>query len=152
MKTLNLCDKAAFTLVEVALSIGVASVSLLPILALLPVGLSNAQSATMQTGAMNVIAAIAADIRITPPGTTASPRFAINQAGATARTLYFTGAGTLSAATQSLYKAVIQGVPLSAATPAVSGTMDHITITWPALAPASSFTGSVEVMVSLPQD
>jgi uncharacterized protein (TIGR02598 family) len=140
----------AFSLIEVTLAIGVASFSLISILALLPVGLNSAQSATMQTGAMNVIAAVAADIRITSPGATASPRFAINPA--TTKTLYFSQAGTLTHAGQPIYKVAIQNVQPSPATPAVSGTMDHITVTWPALAPASSATGSVDVMVSLPQD
>jgi uncharacterized protein (TIGR02598 family) len=144
-------SKAAFSLVEVTLALGVASFSLISMVALLPLGLNNAQSATMQTGAMNIIAAVAADIRITPAGTTASPRFGINPVSTT--TLFFTGAGTSTTKTQSpIYQAVIQQAVPPTGTPTVSGTMEHITVTWPPLAPPSSFTGSVEVMVSLPQD
>jgi uncharacterized protein (TIGR02598 family) len=150
MKTTRHHGNTAFSLVEVTLAIGVASFSLISMLALLPVGLNNAQSATMQTGAMNLIAAVAADIRITPPSATESPRFQINPAGAT--TKLFNRDGTISSTGQPIYKVVIQKVQPSPATPAVSGTIDHITVTWPALAPGSTSTGSVDVMVSLPQD
>jgi len=151
MKRIRHIGKAGFSLVEVSLAIGVASFSLISMVALLPVGLSNAQSATTQTGAVNVIAAIAADIRTTQSAATASPRFQINPT--TTGTLYFNGAGNNVTAAQSpLYKAVIQQIQPPAGASSINGTMDHITLTWPALAPTSNFMGSVEVMVSLPQD
>src|SRR6266480_1778259 len=62
---------SAFSLVEVTLAIGVAAVSLLVILAMLPVSVKTNQASFDQTVANSIISQIAADLRAAarlPPG------------------------------------------------------------------------------------
>jgi len=60
-----------FSLVEVTLALGVAALSLLVLMALLPTGIKTSQSSTQQTTANQIISAIyavlSADVRL-PPG------------------------------------------------------------------------------------
>ncbi|XHR27172.1 MAG: hypothetical protein ACFUZC_14595 [Chthoniobacteraceae bacterium] len=134
---------AAFSLVEISLALGVASVSLISILGLLPVGLGNAQSANSQTGAMNLATAIAADIRVTQSGKK-SPRYAIDPTDTGGVTLYFDESGTSSSVSRSRYKAVIQAV-----TPALPNqTVDRVVVMWPPQAQTGSGKGSVDITVS----
>src|SRR4029077_12283131 len=64
-------ESAGFSLVEVALALGVAAVCLLVLMGLLPTGIKTQQSSTQQTRANQIISAIcavlSAEIRL-PPG------------------------------------------------------------------------------------
>jgi uncharacterized protein (TIGR02598 family) len=143
---------AGFSLVEVVIALGVAAVGLIPIFGMLPIGIDNTHTANVQTGAMNLITSIAADIRATPPATGISPQFSINTTGTSGQTLYFNEAGVSSTSLSQLtfprYKALIQAVPqLSGSNATV---IDRITISWPPQASATTALGSVVVVVSLP--
>lgn len=100
------CDSktAAFSLVEVALALGVAAFCLIAILGLMPVGVQTNRNATSQTAATNIMAAIVADLRTTPPAATTSPQFAITFG--TDTTLYFDASGQASTSlgTDSRYR------------------------------------------------
>ncbi len=140
-------NRSAFSLVEVVLALGIASFSMVSILGLLPVGLSNSRSSTAQTGAMNLITAIAADIRSTPSTASASPRYAIPTGDTTSQTFYFDEQGHIATGlqTSSRYKALVQAIWQSS----TNATMHRVTVSWPAQAEASTMGGSVDVMVSL---
>ena len=100
------CDSktAAFSLVEVALALGVAAFCLIAILGLMPVGVQTNRNATSQTAATNIMAAIVADLRTTPSAATTSPQFAITFG--TDKTLYFDASGQASTSlgTDSRYR------------------------------------------------
>ena len=57
---------AGFSLVEVALALGIASFGLLALFGLLPVGISSNHASIEQTNATNIATAIIADLRQTP--------------------------------------------------------------------------------------
>ena len=84
-------SRAGFSLVEVALALGVAAFSLVAILGVLPTGLKTNQASTRQTTANGIQCAIVADLRATAEESASSNQFGINLQGTT--TLYFDGNG-----------------------------------------------------------
>lgn len=141
---------AAFSMVEIVVALGVASFTMVSILGMLPIGLSNSRSSTAQTGAMNLITAIAADLKATGAGATATPRFAIATNATGGQTYYFNEEGTVSTALapDSRYKASVQAVW----TPSTHETVQRVTISWPAQASAPNLGGSADVVVSQSQN
>jgi uncharacterized protein (TIGR02598 family) len=137
----------AFSLVEVVLALGIASISMVSILGLLPVGLNSSRSSTAQTGAMNLITAIAADIRATSSTASVSPRYSISTGNTASQTFYFDEQDNITTGlqTSSRYKAAVQAVWQ----PSTNETLHRVTVSWPAQAPASAPGSSVDVMVSL---
>src|SRR5204863_8331453 len=85
-------NAAAFSLVEVALALGVAAICLLGILGFMPIGVQTQWNATSQTTAANIIAAVVADLRATPSTSTTSSQFNITF-GTNPPSLYFDGTG-----------------------------------------------------------
>lgn len=145
----------AFSLVEVTLALGVAAVSLLAIFALLPVGVKTNQVAIEQSTSTDVLSGVAADLRATPRGSTAtSPRFRVpipaNPVGAnTTTTLYFTSEGefAITPAPASRYRVSITFFPNGAG--ARAATFAHLTATWPAAAAPANAEGAAELFVAL---
>jgi uncharacterized protein (TIGR02598 family) len=84
---------AAFSLVEVALALGVAGFCLITILGLMPASLKTNQTSTRQTTANGILSAIVADLRATPATSTTSNLFGIQFQRNTTTTLYFDGDG-----------------------------------------------------------
>ena len=81
---------AAFSLVEVALALGVASFCLVAVLGLVPLGVSTNQMASEQTTASSILTHVLADLRATPttspPGSaTTSTEYALKIPDNTAR-------------------------------------------------------------------
>ena len=62
-------DRCGFSLVEVTLALGVASVCLIAIFGLLPVGLRTNQDAIQQVAAADILGAVMTDLRATPVST-----------------------------------------------------------------------------------
>ena len=145
---------AAFSLVEVALALGVAAFGLVAIFGLLPIGFSSNQAAVQQTAATNLATEIATDLRQVPSASaitanpalsTKSPKYAIDASG-TGSTVYLDESGTLvSTAVQALYKAVVVLTQPTAGQRIA--TYGSIVVSWPAAAPRAS--GSVAVYVAL---
>jgi len=94
---------AAFSLVEVTLALGVAAFCLIALFGLIPVGVQTNRSATSQTAATSIIAAIVADLRATPTTTTTSPQFRI--AFGVPKTLFFDSQGQPSCDAAGLQQA-----------------------------------------------
>jgi len=142
--------RSAFSLVEVVLALGVASFSMISIFGLLPVGLSNSRGSTAQTGAMNLITSIAADIRSTPATASISPRYSISTGNTASQTFYFDEQGNITTGLQtgSRYKVAIQAVWQ----PSTKEALHRMTVSWPAQAQASALGGSADVVVSLPKN
>ena len=157
---------AAFSLVEVALALGVASFCLVPLVALLPLGFTTNQSASSQTASASIITHVLADLRATPsslpPGaaTTSAeysipiPADAAGGAATSPTTLYFGNSGQqFSFAPKpgsSRYRLTVSFLP-----PAGDRTSTWVTllVTWPApidpVASPSGPTGRVQVFAAL---
>ena len=57
---------SAFSLLELALALGVAAFCLIAVFGLIPVGVQTNRNATSQTAATNIVALVVADLRATP--------------------------------------------------------------------------------------
>ena len=149
---------SAFSLAEVTLALGMAAISILPIFALLPVGLHTCHVATEQTAASDILASVITDLRATGPafpgGSSAvSAQFGINipassgDSGA-AVILYFDSQGrVLPSADRSRYRLTITFPPNSAGPR--TATLAHLRMTWPAAADPANALGSAETFVAL---
>jgi hypothetical protein len=134
-----------FSLVEVVLALGVTSISLLSLLALLPVGLSTSSAAIEQTAANGLLTAVLADLQAIPP---TQPRGAMTQAtqsryglvipasepittSSTITTLYFSAGGQCSNYVQedSSYRLTLTYLPCSTVN---APTQVKMLVSWPA--------------------
>lgn len=151
-------DRRGFSLVEVTLALGVASVCLIAIFGLLPVGLRTNQDAAQQIAAGDLLAAVMTDLRATPATTprgeaAASRQFAINipanpVSEATTSTLFLSGEGQFSASanSESRYRLTITFLPNAGSRAA---TLAHLKMTWPAAASPVNATSSAEMFLGL---
>lgn len=133
---------AGFSLVEVTLALGVAAISLLAIFGLLPIGLQTNRNAIEQTAAVDVLSAVVADLRATPPttprgGITTSSQFRISipsnpVTASTATTLYFSAEGQSSTSLNpdSRYRLTVTFLPNGPGSR--SATLAELKMTWPA--------------------
>ena len=133
-----------FSLVEVTVALGIAGFCLLAMLGLIPVGMRNAATASEQTATVGILAAVISDLRETPAGASASPRFGTTmpQPGNSASyTIYFSEDGQkVDGAASARYAAV---ATLSA--PANSFAVNlQVRVYWPAGAGAANASGSIE--------
>jgi uncharacterized protein (TIGR02598 family) len=67
-----------FSLVEVTVALGVASLCLLAVFALLPIGVQTNRAAIGDTVASSILAGVTADLRSTPQTNTTSTQFGID--------------------------------------------------------------------------
>ena len=156
-------DSRGFSLVELALSLGVAAFCLIAVFGLLPVGIQSQRNATSQTAAAGIIASVEADLRATPPTTpnrgvaTTSVQYQIPipanpvTSATTPSALFFTQEGTFSttAQAQSRYRVTITFLPNDpGAAPARTATRAYIRITWPAAADPNVAAGSSETFAT----
>ncbi len=144
----------AFTLVEVALALGLAAFCLVTIFALLPVGQITTEAALNQTGANGIISVIAADLRGTPKGDLQeSPQFQLRipASGGTPApvTLYFDGEGnfTNSLDDRSHYRATVEFVSPPNNPP--TATIALVRVSWPAPATVANSSGKVASLIAI---
>ena len=135
-----------FTLVEVALALGVASFCFVTIFALLPIGVNLNHTSIEQTAATNLISAVISDLRSTPKTATVSPRYAVAPSGST--TLYLREDGTTGTVADARYR--LQVTLAAPTTGKRIATKGRILVSWPGgqSDPAKAI-GSVESFVAL---
>jgi uncharacterized protein (TIGR02598 family) len=140
----NLSSTEGFSLVEVVLALGISAFALIIILGLLSAGLGANQVSMQQTEAINLAAAVVADLRQTPTTaaiaasggslTAVSPRYNINVTLASPPAFYLDESGNYSATLVAAahYKVVVTLTqPLSGQRISTYG---DINIGWPAAA------------------
>jgi len=147
---------AAFSLVEVTLAMGIAAICLVALFGLMPVGVHTSRSATSQTAATNIVAAVIADLRATSITNSTSSQFCIRFG--TPTTLYFDSAGQCSSdlagttspfgvavapALQTRYKMNITW------SGSVALRYADLKVTWPAAATAANANGLTEMFAAL---
>jgi uncharacterized protein (TIGR02598 family) len=138
---------SAFSLVEIALALGIAAFCLLTIFALLPIAVLANRNATSQTAATNIITAVVADMRATAGAT--SPQYGITFG--TPKILYFDGTGqfTTSLSTNSRYQLNVTW-NTSNLTGSCSPALPcaDVKVTWPAAATTANASGSTEMLAA----
>jgi Tfp pilus assembly protein PilV len=159
MKYNRLSAAAAFSLIEVTLAFGVATVSLLAIFAMFPVSLKTNQSSIQQTVANGIISQIAEDLRAAarlPPGQV-SKQFSLHPHNGgpwdpTPDYIYFTddaqptGTNQSAAPADAIYRATITyRLP-----PTDTTSLADVTISWPAAqSDLTKVAGSVEMFIAI---
>ena len=159
---------AGFSLIEVALALGVAAFALVAIIGLIPIGLNSNQTSSEQTAAAGLAAGIVADLRATPvtipPVAKSSPRYQVPlpPSGTATHSIFLREDGSLSGALDAnadlsqdpRYRATLFVTAPTAASQKVA-TIVRVLITWPAVADPQAtmiparFIGSYEVVVAL---
>lgn len=136
-------SKCAFSLVEVTLALGIAAFCLIAIFGLMPVGVQTNRNAASQTAATNIIAAVVADLRATPKGSTTSSQFSITF-GTNPPPMYFDGTGqfatTLGANSRYQLNITWNG--------SAGLRYADIKVIWPAAAAPANASGSIETFVA----
>ena len=152
------CQGDAFTLVEVAIALGVAGFCLVSIFGLLTVGLSSSQAATEQTVAQDILSTVVSELRATGAQTATSQHLDLAIPPNPVRdsqtsNLYFTSAGAFSFATdpRARYLVTITFLPTDASSGAgeKTATFASIKVSWPAAAGEAHAAGSVTVFEAL---
>ena len=150
----------AFSLVEVALALGVTAFCLIAILGLLPIGLKSDQAAFEETAATGILSAVAADLRATPSTSpagleTESGQFAIPIPGSplattpASVTLFFTREGqrTNSLDAASRYRLTLT-FPLNSSG-AKTATLVNLQVSWPAAVAPEKAAGRATMLLAL---
>ncbi len=161
-------SKQAFSLVEVALALGIAAVALVAIIGLIPIGLNSNQASSEQTASAGLAAGIVADLRATPvaipPEVKNSLRYQVPLpiSGSATHSIFLREDGTVAgsidanadASQDPRYRATLF-ITAPKDEKQKSATLVRILITWPALADPQAatvpakFSGSYEVMSAL---
>ena len=164
--------KAAFTLIEVTLALGVTAFCLLAIFGLLPIGLRSNRAAIAQTTANGILSAVAADLRATAASTsastgTASAQFQIPipsnplQPNTPAFSLYFAVDGSFSPSLSgsATHLLTVTYPPTPTTIPAAAGpaptpspkvaTYLNLEVSWPAASGTANAEGFVTTFVAL---
>lgn len=161
-------SKQAFSLVEVALALGIAAIALVAIIGLIPVGLNSNQASSEETAAAGLAAGIVADLQATPVEIPAVEKNSLRYqvplpvSGSTTHCLFLREDGALVGGLDAnadvtrdpRYRATLFITAPTGATQK-SATLVRVLVTWPALADPqaatlpSKFSGSYEVMTAL---
>jgi len=140
MKKNALFRRAAFSLVEVTLALGVAAFCLIALLALLPAGASSNNNTSEETVAANALANMVADLKNTPASATQSPLYGIPIPVASGTTVFFDGAWKpVPSAPAARYRLTTTGT--AAATPGL--VRMTLQVTWPAVPSPGNAAGSL---------
>jgi uncharacterized protein (TIGR02598 family) len=147
---------SGFSLIEVALALGVAAICLVAIFSLLPIGLQTSHRAIEQTVSADILSELIADLHATP---VTSPRgnaatsiqlgIPIPAAGSTGATTLFFNSARQSATSQqsdSRYRVTITFLPNGGG--AKRATFADLKVTWPAAAAITNAQGSAETFAA----
>jgi uncharacterized protein (TIGR02598 family) len=143
-------EQLGFSLVEITLALGIGAFCLLAVFGLMPVGVQTNRTATSQTAAANVMAAVIADLRATPKANNTSTQFGITF-GTNPLPLYFDGSGrfTMSLGANSRYQLnVTWNVANSTGACSAALPCADLKVTWPAAATTANATGSAEMFAA----
>jgi uncharacterized protein (TIGR02598 family) len=144
----------AFSLVEVAIALGIAGFCLLAVFGLMPIGVQTNRNSTSQTAAAGILSSVLADIRTAAkatPSATPSPLYNINvpargNSNTTPQTLYFDGTGqfTTSLGPNSRYQLNVT-FPTNPDPGTLKTTYAAVKVTWPAAAATANASGLAEM-------
>ena len=133
-------SRAAFSLVEVTIALGVAAVCLVAVMGLLPVGINTNQASFQQTIATNILSAVVSDLRTVPKGANnSSKQYKIvfpNSANSPPAFVYFSHDGSTGqkpdkAETDTVFYATISYMAPPAGAGDRTATVLHVQVAWP---------------------
>ena len=143
-----------FSLVEVTLALGVAAVSFLVVFGLLPIGLQTNQRSVEQTASVDILSAVAADLRATPRGIGSSSLFHIAipsnpmTDSQSIAPIYFDSAGQVANSSGTArYRVTVTFLDNGGGSR--TATFANLKATWPAAAAAAEAQGSAEIFAAL---
>jgi len=158
-------SRAAFSLVEVVVALGVTTFCLIALFGLLSVGLRSNQTTIEQAGASAILSAAVSDLyaapaTLPPGGATNSIQYNLTipaspvtaaTAAAAVSIRYFVGASlsTNAAAAQSIYRLTVTPLVPASGLGAKTASFFDLKVTWPATAAVATASGTVETFVSL---
>lgn len=149
----QICFKA-FSLVEVAIALGIAGFCLLAVLGLLQIGLISQRDTVDQTIATDIISRVYQDLAGTPRTDTLSPEFNFNMESSGIQAIWFSDDSTKSSgAAGARYRASVVIVPPSGSNR--TATSARLLVTWPAASDPtgsslpSKYSGAVEISTTL---
>jgi len=141
---------SGFSLVEVAIALGIVAFGLVAVLGLLPVGLNLAKDSSDEVIAVNIMAAISADLKSAEPSEVQSRRYQIPLDHANDGSAFFNlegkWLGNTGTPVDAAFVARWKVRSRTASTPPVA----HVVVAWPAK--AATGTGSIEALLPLAQD
>jgi len=169
---------SAFSLVEIALALGICSFCLLVLLGLLGTGIASSRTSTNETLAINLMNQVVDDLQAAAAGqatssaTLTSPFYGFsipaNGSGmtmATPQTIYVAEDGSMSSVggipssikdgTAAAFRVTVGFQTLSQSSGVSAGPTAHVLVTWPALADPTAttwptqYTGSVDTVFTL---
>jgi type II secretory pathway pseudopilin PulG len=120
---------AAFSLVEITLALGVASIFLIAIFGLLPVGVQTNQRSTSQTDATAIMSNVIADLRATPASSNTSTEYGIDLIATHTTMLLFRDTLQLTSLNNARYRLFVWIPPNPAGTNAAR--FAYLRVTWP---------------------
>ena len=142
----------AFSLVEVAMSLGIVAIAILVVMALLPVGVQSTRDSLEETGAVNVISQIVADRRATPAAEVSKiyglPALTGNFTVPVTNTFGIANLQQMQPAPLAGAQYRVESILTSPAAGRSDPYLDYLKVSWPANAANGQ---SLEVIVSFPQ-
>jgi type II secretory pathway pseudopilin PulG len=120
---------AAFSLVEITLALAVASIFLIAVFGLLPVGVQTNQRSTSQTDATAIMSNVIADMRATPASSSTSPLYVINLTAGSTTTKLFRDTLQLTSLNNARYLLYVW-IPPNPAGPNAA-TFAYLRVSWP---------------------
>jgi type II secretory pathway pseudopilin PulG len=132
---INSTTSAGFSLVEVALSLGILAIGMVGVLSLLPVGLDGARQVHAETVATQIVRGAIGDLSTNGYSLTGYNQITGVQDGARLRTDYFDREGVVTNQPSAYFRLeFIKG----SGTPSSSSCRYFPTLSWPAAAPTNS--------------
>lgn len=148
----------AFSLVEVAVALGLSGFCLMAIFGLLTVGVNVNQVALRQTGANAILSAITADLQAAPSATAGesvtSEQFDIPIPGPPVSTksapavVFLSEQGRSAPPAQAAYRAAVTFLPAPGGG-LNTAILTYVNVTWPASASPENALGSAETIIVL---
>lgn len=140
-----------FTMVEVAIALGMVGVCIATMQGLIPAGIRVARDSTEQTACTTMMSAVATDLRYSASGSSNSPRFGIAfpASGSSSSTnIYLMEDGTQTLNAKDARFGVSIGLSNSPSTTVSSLTSAKIKVFWPSTATLGKEQGSVETLTA----
>ena len=149
MKIQTTSRKSAFTLVEVTLAIGIAAVSMLGVVALLPIGIASNRDSVNTTHAASLVEAVIMDLKGVADGGTSLVYGLSMTAEEAPAVVYFKADGSKSTdVTAADYRASVTVTPPAAR---FSPALVRVVVSWPATErPANSYEALTAFVPNLP--
>lgn len=139
-----------FSLIEVALALGIAAFVLMVLLGMLPIGLTNHRNAERETQAASLLSTVVTDLKNSPTNQATailnlSPNPLASAAAVTTTNYFAENEQKVTQAADALCR-----VELQAAAAGSQGRGVFVRVTWPAQAPAGKEAGAVETYAFVP--